>query len=99
MGSQVSRLGDKGNGVCSCHDSPKNAVGTIINGSANVIINGKPCAMLSDKLVAPCGHIGMIINGASKTLTNGKPTAYLGSNFSGCFTGTIINGSPNVLAG
>jgi len=97
MGIQLARLGDKGTGKCTCHNHTKDKTGTIIGSSTNVIINGKPVALLMDKIITSCEHIGIIIKGSSTTITNGKPTVRLGDKFTGCFTGTIISASPNVL--
>lgn len=99
MGIPISTLGDKGVGRCCCHSDPRcrDKVGTIIGGSTNVLVNGKPVARMTDHIVTSCGHIGTIINGSSKTLTNGLLTARIGDKFANpCFTGTIIGGSANV---
>ena len=102
MGLPFSGLSDKGIGTCCCHSHPtcRTSIGTIIKGSSNVLVNGKPAATLTSKVLGSCGHVSIIINGASKTKTNGLPSARLTSKFaSSCYTGTIIKGSSNVNVG
>jgi uncharacterized Zn-binding protein involved in type VI secretion len=100
MGLPVSRLTDQGLGDDNCHDSTKkNVTGIIIQGSGNVITNGLPTARLMDMVMRGDGHTGIIVGGAAKTLVNGLPVARIGDPFVGCFTGTLIEGSGNVLAG
>jgi len=99
MGLPVSRLIDQGYGVDDCHSTPKTGTGIIIQGSANVVTNGLPTARLMDIVMFGDGHTGTIVGGAAKTLANALPVARIGDPFVGCFTGTLIEGSGNVLAG
>ena len=93
----VARIGDIGEGVC-CAGDGHNTTGTIITGSPNVFANGLNIARLGDILVTNDSHerIGVIIAGSSKTRANGLEVARLSDSFDGCFSGTIINGSPTV---
>lgn len=100
MGIPVSRLTDSGVGDDKCHsDTKKGVSGIIVSGSGNVITNGLPTARLTDIVLRSDGHSGTIVGGAGKSLANGLPIARIGDPFVGCFTGTLVGGSGNVLAG
>ncbi len=99
MGLPVARMEDIGIGVDDCHSTPKGGTGTIIQGSPNVIANGLPVARLMDIVLFGDGHSGVIIQGSASVFANGLPVARMTDNFVGCFSGTIIGGSPNVVAG
>lgn len=95
----VARLGDIGQGTCTAH--PPNihyTTGKIITSQSNVMINGLPCARMTDMVVTDCGGVGIIISGSTNILVQGLPIATMLSTFVGTFTGTIIGGSGNVLA-
>ena len=89
MGQPVARLGDVG------------SHGTIaIQGSGNVMTNGKPTHRLGDANVCPVMGHGMavaIANCSATVLTNGKPTAHIGS-FMTCGS-VFVSGSPNGIVG
>lgn len=100
MAIPVSRLTDTGLGDDDCHSTTKKDVtGDINTGSSNVITNGLPTARLGDIVLRGDGHSGTIVGGAGKSLANGLPIARIGDPFVGCFTGILIDGSGNVLAG
>ena len=99
MGLPVARMMDLGIGKDDCHSTTKEGTGFILQGSGNVIANGLPVARMLDLVIFPDGHTGIIITGATGTITNGLPTARMTDQFVGCFTGIIIQGSPNVFAG
>ena len=90
----VARVGDRTTGVCSCHKSPINVGGTIITGSPDRILDGRPVARLGDTIEADCGHTCTIVTASSSVITNGKGTARLGDKGgAGCYECTIITAS------
>lgn len=93
----VGRMGDLAIGVCTCHKHPINVTGTIMSMCSNVLVNGKPIGRMSDIILTSCGHIGTIISGSSSVLANSMPIARMSDITTGCFIGTIIQGSMNVL--
>ena len=75
--------------------------GTILSGSPNVFINGRPAATVGDLYACPtCGVTGPLVSGSPTVLINGKPAARVG-DFCACPgpPSVIIGGSPNVFIG
>lgn len=70
-GKQAARAGD----AAGC----PGAGSTIVQGSPDVFINGKPAAVQGDKT----GRGGSIVSGASGVFINGKPMARVG-DAAGC---------------
>lgn len=80
------------------------AVGSILTGSPDVLINGRPAVRVQDSgTAAGCGGPGdfTIIKGSATVLINGHPAARMGDRTLHCgmAPGTIIQGSPTVLIG
>lgn len=92
--SQIARQGDIGVGTCRCHRSPIGMSGTIIASTGVVFCDGIPVARSGDIVMGGCGHTGVIVSSSSVTTADGKPIARVGDSFVGCFSGTIVSGSP-----
>ena len=93
---QVARIGDLGVGVCCCH-CPACCIsmaGTVVTGSGDDITDNSPTARLSDIVIGFCGHLATIVTGSSTVFTDNLNEARVGDTFVGCFTGTIVSGSP-----
>ena len=99
MQAQAMKDFSIGQGVCCCHTSCINMQGPILTGSVNVLTNKFGNARLDDVVIGNCGHTGIIISSSSTVNTTSKGNARIGDSFSGCFSGTIISGSPNVNIG
>ena len=97
--SNLSTVTNIGVGICTCHESPINISGQVITCSSNVMSNGRGNARVTDILLAQCGHTGILIKGSSSVRVNGLSVARIGDNFAGCFSGVMIEGASNVLAG
>lgn len=68
--------------------------GTILTGSSNVLINGRPAAFLGSMVGPHTGHTGVIIKGNPTVLINGKPAARMG-DLTSCGH-NVTTGSSNV---
>lgn len=92
----AARLNDKTLGSCTIHGS--NIKGTIITGSGDVTVNGRPVARLGDKVIADCGHSAVIITASGTEDSNGKGgTARLNDKVKGDFySGVIVTASGDV---
>ena len=100
MGLPAARMLDIGFGDDTCHSSTKkDRTGFIIQGAANVFVNGLPVARMLDIVMRGDGHSGVLIQGSPTVITNGLPTARMLDVFVGCFTGVLIQGSGNVFTG
>ena len=97
MGLPIATIGSIGTGVCSCHNSPQAQTGSVITGSGMVMANGIGVSKIGDTILANCGHSGMIVSGSGTVMADGIGVASLTSSFVGCFVGTLISGSSNVL--
>lgn len=64
--------------------------GTVAEGSANTLVNGRPAARVGDTTTG-----GAVIEGSPNVLINGKPVAVVGST-TGC-GGVVMGGAGNVL--
>ncbi len=84
----VARVGDK-------HVCPQTGhrVNAIVEGSADVMINGQPAAVVGSK--TGCG--ASVVVGSSTVTINGKPAAMIGSATS--HGGVIVSASSNVMVG
>ncbi|WP_173427659.1 PAAR domain-containing protein, partial [Geofilum rubicundum] len=65
-------------------------------GAPNVLINGKPAALMGDVCVC-AGPPDTIVQGEPTVLINGVPVATMGSMTA--HGGSIVAGEPNVLIG
>lgn len=86
MGQPVARQGD-----AISHG------GTIIEGSQNVLTNGKRTARIGDKVLCALHQLQTIATGSRTVLVNGRGIARKGDAIS-CGA-TIVQGSANVLSG
>jgi len=91
----LARMSDTGQGWCA--ECECGMIGTILTGSHNVIVNGRPVAIMNGIVQGACGHIGVLI-ASTKHIANGVPMAIIGSQFHGIFSGSIITGSSNVIS-
>ena len=85
-GEPAARMGDD-------VDCPLHGAASIVSGSPNTFINGKPAVRVGDRTA--CGDT--IIKGSSSVFINGKPAAFIG-----CATahgGIIIGGPATVFIG
>lgn len=90
----VARVGDKTVGKCHCHIVTIDVEGTIITGSPDRILDGRPVARLGDIIKADCGHTCKIITASSSVITNGRGTARLGDKGGDdCYECTIVTAS------
>ena len=97
---------DTHSGICShgllC--CPHSVSGVFIQGSPNVLTNGRPTVRLNDALVSSCPHCGGVGGRASSAsgtvFANGRGVVRAGDSvvYPGG-GGTVNNGSPNVNAG
>ena len=94
----VTRLMDIGVGICTAEVIPHSTTGKVITSQSTVLVNGRPCARLTDMVITDCGGVGIIISGNNTTLIQGLPMSRLTSVFVGTFTGTIITGSDNTYS-
>jgi uncharacterized Zn-binding protein involved in type VI secretion len=95
----VTRLMDIGLGTCIAHPPIVHVTtGKVITSQSTVLVNGRPCARLTDMVITDCGGVGIIITGNNTTLISGLPISRLTSMFVGTFTGTIITGSDNTYS-
>ena len=96
-----SRIGDLGVGICCCHPPIPciRMVGPLIQGSPNHRTNGIPSSRLGDMIIGYCGHSGFMISSSATARINGLGAVRIGDNFSGCFTGILVQGSPNTITG
>ena len=93
---EATRLNDNCTGHDACPPVP------LIEGSPNVIINGRPAGRLGDHYtshgcVAHPGHQDVIAAGSSKVVINGKPAARISDDVS--LGGAVQDGSDNVILG
>lgn len=98
----AARIGDRVLGNCDTHGS--NILGTIIEASETVKINGLGAAAKEHRVQAdaPCNHISTIIEGTDESLIEGEPQAGVGDKFGKSnepYKGTIIEGSDDTFVG
>ena len=93
----ICTTGDIGVGYCSAHH--KNVEGVLIASGSTVMCNGKPTGLVGDIVVATCGHIGITVTGSSTVTAQGIGVVRVDDAFAGTFTGVMISGSSNVVAG
>lgn len=101
MSRPIARLGDLTFGKCLhplCIAKPF-TYGQIITASTNRQVNTRGVARLGDTVLCELGHQGIIITGDPRIKTNTRDTARLGDQFFGIYSGFIITGSENVMAG
>jgi len=92
----AARRGDAGVPHCSSY--------TIATASADVIINGRGAARVSDVSTAHLrparrcpGHVAPIVTGSSSVIINGLAAATVGSKLAGCTS--VATGSADVIIG
>lgn len=91
----LARKGDKTVGTCKIH-GPQS--GRIITGKPTVKVNGSIVATIGDTVQANCGHTGTIVTGNMTDINVSAPAARLGDSFTGVYSGTIVQGSPNTFS-
>jgi len=95
-GTPSSRKDDLWEGTCNATGHGYVKGGTIVEGSLDVLLNGKPNARKGDKVVATCGHEGIISSGSPDCTINGVPDARVGDTVTGLtIDGIITTGSPD----
>lgn len=100
-----ARLGDlaKGTDAHGCKVCTHTVVGPAVQGSSNVVVNGKPAVRKGDSGIHMlcCGSNTWQAAGGSRTVTiNGKPAFRLYDKTKHCGgKGQSINGSSNVIIG
>lgn len=95
----ISRIGDIGAGICTSHKTPISTCGILIGGASTVMANGSQVSRIGDLILGFCGHVGVMCSGSGTVKAEGPGVVRSGDSFAGAFTGTLISGSPNVLAG
>ena len=103
----AARLGDKSLAPVDAHGCPAcphpAAVGPLIQGSNDVLINGMPAGRIGDKGIhAICCGSNMFeaTKGSGTVLINGKGAHRMGDDDKHCGgPGMMIEGSPNVIIG
>jgi len=88
-GIPAARLGDLG--LCS----KRKKTAPAIEGSNNVLINGRPAVRQGDAYAAPVG--GNLAAGSPTVFINGRPAGRIGDSITGGWVDTT--GSPNVFIG
>ena len=101
-----ARLGDKSNIPMDSHGCPAcphPAVGPAVQGSPNVMVNGRPAVRVGDKGVhaACCGpNMWTAAAGSSTVMINNMQAHRLGDKDTHCGgNGQMIEGSNNVMSG
>jgi len=102
--SQIARVTSEHRGVCG-HGAtccPHVVVGTIVQGSPDVFVDGLQVARLNDMVVHNCPHCGTgrVASASSKVIANGVPVARMGDSvmYPGG-SGVISSGSPTTVTG
>ncbi len=101
-----ARIGDKSQVPTDAHGCPAcphTAIGPAVQGSTNVITNGRPSVRVGDQGVhaACCGpNLWNAKTGSSTVLINGRPSHRLSDLVIHCGgIGRTVQGSPNVIVG
>jgi len=100
-----ARIGDKARGIDAhrCNACPHNVSGPATQGSADVIVNGKPAVRKGDGGVhsSCCGSNRWTAQGSSNTvIINGKPAFRLRDSTNHCGgKGVLVEASGNVIVG
>lgn len=92
----IVRIGDRVNGICTCHEDPISVSGQIVKGASTVNAEGSSVARIGDIVKADCGHTGRIVKGSAKNNAEGVGIARLGDRVEGCFSGSIVKASSKV---
>lgn len=96
MAKPAARQGDMH--TCPAHEGRRpHKGGPIIEGSPDVLIEGKPAARVGDKAQCEVGGPDTIVVGSPMVLINGKPAAILGSKTA--HGGVIVAGAGEILIG
>jgi len=99
--SIVSRVTDQWVGICCCHSLPPCIPmgGMIITSSGEHVSSALGVARLADITIGYCGHTGIIVTSSTKSRTNVRGKAMVGSQVSGCHSGTIVTGDTKHITG
>jgi len=96
MSKPAARQGDMH--TCPAHEGTKpHKGGPILEGSPDVLIEGKPAARVGDKAQCEVGGPDTIAEGAPMVLINGKPAAILCSKT--VHGGEVVAGASEILIG
>lgn len=68
----VALVGDKVEGTCNAHDSPRSFIGTWTQGSGRYTCQGKEVIRVGDKGVTDCGHTIEAVTGSERSVFGGK---------------------------
>ena len=99
-----ARTSDNHMGICAhgAQCCPHSVIGTIVQGSPNVFVNGRPAARLNDMVRHSCPHcgVGWVDSASSSVFANGIPVARSGDRvrYPGG-RGSILSGSSNTIVG
>ena len=96
----VSRISDKGKGVCTVND-PHTITGTIITGAGTVFAEGQAIARIGDIVQGDDSHkqIAYILEGSPTVFAENSNVARIGDYFEGSnFSGRLITGAATVFA-
>lgn len=99
------RLGDIASCPADFHGCPlcpHPGAGPAVNGSSDVLVNGRPAVRLGDPGLhaACCGpNQWKVAKGSPSVFINGRPLARLGDETAHCGgSGRLVGGSPDVFA-
>lgn len=96
MAKPAARMGDMHTCPAFAGIKPHKG-GPILEGSPDVLIEGKPAARVGDKAQCEVGGPDTIVDGAPMVLINGKPAATLDSKTA--HGGVVVAGAGQVLIG
>ena len=80
----AAKVGDHGHGYCYAGHTdvekgqPKEITTEFLTGSADVFVNGMPCAVLGTIGHASCGHHTLAITGSATVFVNGVAAQRIG---------------------
>lgn len=95
---QMIRVGDLGQGICPCHNSPRNYITQLLTGVESVLTNGAGQGVIGSIGQASCGHMTQHLTGSATVdaegIAVGRVTDLCETGCGGM--GQMITGSPNV---
>ncbi|MGA1874897.1 MAG: PAAR domain-containing protein [bacterium] len=102
----LGRLGDKSQAAADAHGCPAcphPVIGPAVQGSPDVLVNHRPALRVGDMGIhaACCGpNIWTATEGSGTVMINNRPAHRQGDKDQHCgASGTLIEGSPDVLVG
>jgi len=94
-----ARIGDLGQGICPCHDSPVSYITTFVTGSNSVTTNGLVSTIIGTIGMSSCGHPTVALTGSSTVFKETKASHRLGDTGANCGPYVTITASPDVDVG